>query len=502
MGIFSLNWFKSKKQDEMDALKIEEQRIKNEILRKQLYVNEEDVLPIEIRKPYKKVKLVNNVLTVLLNDGSIVSKPNATQKDFEAIRGAFSEADILRVVASEEVMNERRKEEAEIKRIQALKEGIKTLEGLDDFEIEGNSVILTGTGRTLPQLLVEKFIQVVREQKYYGIGNNLQDRLNKNEEFQALKRFFMWCCLNPRAEVADDLYGFLMKNSFRITKQGFFVALRNVVTLHGSTELVQFVSNAYNKVKAVWKKNPANYEVFLQNGEYKMVPSSDLYKTRIVKCEECDGTGEYLDEEYDEFEDCGNCGGEGQYEETEEINHGEHIGNLTALYLDLPNRAENRFTDDYTKTFDIRVGRVVNMPSEECNWNRADCGHAGLHFTADEIHYVGCGDQSVLVLINPMKVVGIGEHKGRCYEYLPIMTVPREEATEILHDLDFDTLELDEDYANQELQDLFIKAKEGFVVEASKHQFNIPQMSDRIINNIVASLEDMKSSIQDRVVNH
>ena len=70
------------------------------------------------------------------------------------------------------------------------------------------------------------------------------------------------------------------------------------------------------------------------------------------------------------------------------------------------------------------------------------------------------------------------------------------------HDLDFDTLELDEDYANQELDNLFVKAKEGFIVEASKHQFNIPQMSDRIINNIIMSLEDMKSSIKDRVVNH
>ena len=37
-------------------------------------------------------------------------------------------------------------------------------------------------------------------------------------------------------------------------------------------------------------------------------------------------------------------------------NHGEKIGNLTELYLDLPNRAENRFTDDWTKTFDIRIG--------------------------------------------------------------------------------------------------------------------------------------------------
>ena len=161
--------------------------------------------------------------------------------------------------------------------------------------------------------------------------------------------------------------------------------------------------------------------------------------------------------------------------------------------------AENRFTDDYTRTFDIRVGKVVNMPPEECSWSTADCAHAGLHFTADEINYVGCGDTSVLVLINPMKVVGIGQGKGRCYEYLPIMTVPREESTTILHDLDFDTLELDEDFAIRELDNLADKAKNGFSVEAKKYDFNIPTISANVINTIVASLDEMRATIKNRV---
>ena len=83
-----------------------------------------------------------------------------------------------------------------------------------------------------------------------------------------------------RAEVANELYRFLTENSFRITKQGFFVALRNVVTLHGSPELVHFISNTYNKVKAVWGKKPKKYTVFLENGEYKIVHQNGLYETR------------------------------------------------------------------------------------------------------------------------------------------------------------------------------------------------------------------------------
>jgi hypothetical protein len=99
-----------------------------------------------------------------------------------------------------------------------------------------------------------------------------------------------------------------------------------------------------------------------------------------------------------------------------------------------------------------------------------------------------------------MKVVGIGQHKGRCYEYLPIMTVAREEATSILHDLSFDTLELDESYAVRELEGLADKVQEGFIYEAAKHQFNLPQISSTEIKSIVNSLESMKFEISKRIV--
>jgi hypothetical protein len=473
----SMQWFKSKIEHAVE--KAIAKKIENLMEEEDNEIPAGDDYDVD-RKVYIRLKLVNDVLTIVLNDGSILTKTNATQEDFERARNAVSEDQLYTICTTQEVLEERRRQEAEAKRIKALQQGIKSLEGLNDFEIEGNSVKLRGTGRTMPQLLVEKFIELVQEEKYLAGFNpgSIEDRLKDDEEYQALKRFFMWCCLNPRAEVANDLYEFLNKNSFRITKQGFFVALRNIVTLHGGTELVQFVSNAYNKVKAVWKKSPDDYTVFLENGEYKLVHYSDLYETI-----------EEYDDETDE-----------SYEDEIAVNHGERIGGLTELYLDLPNRHENRFTDAHTRTFDIRIGRVVNMPPEECNWSTADCAHAGLHFTSDHINYVGCGDQSVLILINPMKVVGIGEQKGRCYEYLPIMTVPTEESTTILHDLDFDTLELDESFVINELENLAEIAKQGFVTEASKHQFNIPAMTYSQIENIVSQLDDMRASVSKRVV--
>ena len=496
---FSLEWFKSRVE------KTTERVIENRLDK---LINEIDnVEPAqECRaKLYLNAKLVNDTLIVVKTNGEIISKPGATKEDFENVLAAGSMDDLNAVMFSEVIKKEKAIEVAEINKIKNLQSGIKTLGMLSDFIVEGNTVFLNGTSRSLPQLLVEKFIEVVDKWKNCP-SENLQDVLDNDEEYQSLKRFFMWCCLNPRAEVANELYRFLSENSFRITKQGFFVALRNVVTLHGSPELVHFISNTYNKVKAVWKKNPDYYTVFLQDGEYKLVHDSALTTIEThtsTTCTECDGSGGYNDWE-DEWVDCHECGGTGEvddytYSVEVPVDHGTNLGKLTDLYLDLPNREENRFTDDWTKTFDIRIGQVTNMPQEDCNWSTQDCAAAGLHFTADQIHYVGCGDQSVLVLINPMKVVGIGQHKGRCYEYLPIMTVPREEATSILHDISFDTLELDEDYAIRELESLAEKAQIGFVTESSKYEFNIPQMSSKEISNIVLSLNDMKKEITKRV---
>lgn len=493
----SLDWFKSRVETTIE--KVVTSKLES------LMEQEVDETPKE--KLVKNIKLVNDTLTVVLNDGTVIGKPGADYDDYVAVLGARNVEIIYAIMSSSEVRQEKEERQAERERIEALQEGIQLLVGLDDFEIDGNSVRLKGTSRTMPQLLVEQFIEIVHAQKYHTGFGDLQKDLDNNDAFQAHKNFFMWCCLNPRAEVADELYRFLTENSFRITKQGFFVALRNVVTLHGSPELVHFVSNTYNKVKAVWKKNPEHYSVFLKDGEYKLIHDDKLYEEKTLTstdCPECNGSGGWYSDYEDEWEDCETCDGAGRveeytYTETVRVDHGQLIGRLLELYLDLPNREENRFTDDWTKTFDIRIGQLTSMPQEECDWSTQDCAAAGLHFTADQIHYVGCGDQSVLVLINPMKVVGIGQHKGRCYEYLPIMTVPREEATRILHDGQFDTLQLDEQYAISELESLAEKAKEGFAIEAKKYQFNMPTISSTEIEQIVLSLSEMSEKISSRI---
>lgn len=453
----SLDWFKSKVEQSVD--RVIEKRINSLI--------EEEQEGFEI----KKVLLVNDNLTIMLNDGQMFHKSGATEEEYHAVSNASSIEEIETVIGNIKGKEDRVKEKAEQKRLKAVKEGFNILKTMSTFKIKDNKLYLRGIKRTIPPLLAEKFVEIVyKVQESNKDSRETLDALcNKDEEFLSFKRFFMWCCLNPRAEVAKELYRFLNENSFRITKQGFFVALRNVVSLeanNGSNEKVKFVSNAYNKIKAVWKKKPKEYVVYQTiNGGYSFTKSSTVSTPKFQNA------------------------------------HHTVVGNLEDLYLDLPNMSENRFTDDWTKTFDIRVGQVVEMPKEKCNWSTQDCAAAGLHFTADQIHYVGCGDTSMLILINPMKVVGIGTHKGRCYEYLPIMTVPRDEATQILHDGDFDTLEIEEQYALEQLKNLKSIVKEGFAKESEKEQFNLSPISSSELNILVEDLKEMKKELQKRVVN-
>jgi hypothetical protein len=362
-----MDWFKN----ELAKLQLEEQRLKNDMMRLELEKQKEELeeeeegeecdcdeewdWDIETEeedeedeeeygpyvKPYMHLKMVNDVLTIVLQDGQIISKPNATQDDFKAAQNANSEADLFNLVMSQEVKDDKMKRDAEVARMKSLQKGLDFLSNFNDFTVDNYTVYLKGISRSLPQIIVEEFIAIIDAYSSMGISNEeIEKSLPFNESYQALKRFFMWCCLNPRAEVAHELYRFLKENSFRITKQGFFVALRNVVSLCDDTALVDFVSNSYNKIKAIWKKNPDEF--------------------RVVKLE---------DDQY-------------HLEKVTETPTGEIVGNLTSLYLELPEMKNNRYTDAWTKTFDIRVGVPVNMPISDCNWSTQDCAAAGLKYVA------------------------------------------------------------------------------------------------------------------------
>lgn len=120
--LLSLDWFKSKVEVSIDRV----------VANKLESLMEQDV-PFDQQptakpqKPYFSMKLVNDTLTVVLNDGAIITKPNACEDDYYAVTEANSVEEILAIVSSAEVVANIEKAKAEAARIRALQQDRKSV---------------------------------------------------------------------------------------------------------------------------------------------------------------------------------------------------------------------------------------------------------------------------------------------------------------------------------------------------------------------------------------
>ena len=137
----SLDWFKSRVENSIDRV------IANKIdsLIEEPAVKEQKIY----EKPYFAIKLVNDTLTVVLADGTIITKPSATEDDYYAVQSARDLYEIHAVISSKEVKQNVEDMKAEAARIKALQKGIESLASLPDFIVEGNSVYLADTSLIL-----------------------------------------------------------------------------------------------------------------------------------------------------------------------------------------------------------------------------------------------------------------------------------------------------------------------------------------------------------------
>ena len=456
MSLFSLKWFRSNNQEKLEKLELEKKEKELELLNLQLK---------EGKKLYKMLSLVNNNLTIVLQDGSIISKSNATENDVQEIKLATTESEILRIVKDVNIQQEKVTEQLTREDVEMYSEGFELFKYLDDFYTEGNTVYLSGTNRSLPDLLVKKFIEIITRVDKVFSEESLQEKLNKDEEYLSHKKFFMWCCLNPNAQSAEDLYGFLEKHNMKIDRHGNFYAYRRVKTVgNDNKELVDFISNTYNKIKAVWKKSPKKFKVVT-------VPDSKKYELK-----------------QSDF----------NVEDTEYV----CLGDLEYLYLNLPNMKENRYTSAHTGQEDYRVGNVISMPRNEGDDNNSVSCSMGFHAASKEYDYSGFGDQDILVIINPMDVLAVpkGEiGKLRTCRWFFAMTLEKDERY-ILDEEDFNVLELGDIYNEKCFEDIEEHVKNGFTQEVKRHTFTLPTLSSKELSTIINSLEEISNVINNRVV--
>lgn len=466
---FSLTWFRSNKQKELEALQVEGQKLQNQLLKEELNAkikeNEPELVQVDRGKPYKKIKLVGDVLTIILHDGNILTKPKATEADFQKVRAAWNENDLFTVAASSEKIQEQREQLKQVENIQKTITFVDQLKHLKDFEVKDGAVYLkTNDGvtieRSLPALMIEKFAELYSPtlQCVEGEENEIY------EERDALKKFWLKCCLNPNAQSAEDLYVFLSHHQMRIDRHGNFYAYRNVVSTEApNKELVEFIGNTYNKVKAVWKKKPRDYFVWLEGDGF-----------------------------YTFSKDDGKIGSDS----------GRFIqGNLEELYLNLPDMQQGNYTDAHTRKFDYKIGEAHKMPRNEGDDNNSVSCSKGFHAASKAYDYSGFGDTSILVIINPMDVLAVplGEvGKLRTARWF-FATVLSDEEKHILDNDDFAVLDLGDIFEEKCQTNMQEYVQNSFAEEVKRHTFQLPQINAREVTNIIHSLEEMKNTLSKRV---
>lgn len=316
-------------------------------------------------------KCIYNVGTrnidVVFTDGDVISGV-VEQYTYEQIRNASSKEDILNLLIPKNSKGsdyDIDKEEEDIKT--QIAPIVSILSEIDDFEVVGEDVFLKGVKSiAIPSSIVAEFIRIVSEmdknrEKDYGLEYISKDA-DLGEEYNSLLMFTYKLLLNSLNSSRGDCLNYVKKYDIKLTNTGNMIMYRRIVSVDDSNkDLIEFVSKQYLKVKS-WKKSPKNYEVFDDNGLV------------IIQAEK-------------------------------KHNYNNHKGNLAELYNNLSELQENRYTDDYTRSYDIRIGEVYKIREEDIDVNKhGSCGGA-LHVADGKVfNYKSFGDTPVAVLVDPRHV--------------------------------------------------------------------------------------------------
>lgn len=181
----------------------------------------------------------------------------------------------------------------------------------------------------------------------------------QDEEFNRLIKFWGWLSLNPNPRSRENLYNWIEKNDVQLTNGGLMIHFRRVVNLNkkGRTNLSLFVEHTYNKLRKQKKST----------------------KISVYRNEDNLGLN---------------------------LKKGLYIGNLKEMYANVI-KEEHCFTDDYTRTWDYRIGKESRMDrSQGSEDDSIQCG-PGFHSGSKDYGFRGFGDTPIATLINPMDVLAV-----------------------------------------------------------------------------------------------
>lgn len=360
-----------------------------------------------------------NYVTIVTKNGEILSKDfSKNLEDLDLVMKSQDEDEIVLL------FRPKMKEfEEKIKQEDAFLERIKKS---TIVKLEGNVLTIPSISKmSCPKDLIEKIL-------------DLEEKVD-DELLSSYLKFWKLCTLNPSEITRQNLFWFLNKNGFTITKSGLFVAYRNVILKNKDLldlEFTKAITDNYLKVKR-WKKAPSKYNLWLDltDNSYRIeLKDIDLNYEDENPCK----ANHIIDDEDDDMWD-------NDYDSVE--NYEEDIFELKGCLEDLYNRLKDHnetnevvFTDSYSKSTTIKIGEPVKLDRRLCDDNNEVTCSKGLHVSSkDWLQQNYFGDIGLICLVNPKNVVAVPYKddygKMRCCEYLPIALSERDKETGELIDM-------------------------------------------------------------------
>lgn len=365
MKFFKFDWFSSKEKRELEELrKAEVERLKrvNEDL-------ERTVTALSTNsRPYKNMYYSNGVVTLVTNSGDVLTKTDVDQSIVDRIKNCYSESAVLDIFTEIVIKPNNVLGTEDEKHI--VKSSLGIFDGHEEFILEGENVYLKGVSLAIPTIIVASFIEILEKIDVYTWNMSSYEVKELEEQFEALKMFWLKLALNGIEQSRLDLLNFCRKNDVKITRNGNLVLYRRIVNFGSQNKkLLEFVSQEYFKIKAK-KDIPLDYFVTLENGNYVL---NNLNKVNVG-----------------------------------DFNREDVIGNLLYLYTELPNMTENQYTSWHARGEQtIKIGSIYKIDEDRINLNNGLCAAGGLHAAAVDYNYSGFGDTPVVVLVNPSKAITV-----------------------------------------------------------------------------------------------
>ena len=409
-----------------------------------------------------KVLKIDKTVTVITSDGQIITNSNCSDELFKEVYAYVQAGNVEKV--KKLLVPELCAEEKKFIVKKHVVENIHTMAQHQAhlFEVRNNALYRDGINLSIPEELALAYVEAYQDWLNDDTADESTTDFQDSEAFQALDRFWMWCSLNPNAESREDLFRFLQHHNMQITSQGMFLAYRRVVSRNSANKnLVNFVSNSYIKVKAKWKKNPADYVVYDKHGEYTLINRNS---------------------------------------EDDTLDSDDFVGGLQSLYLELPNLTQDQFTDAHTKTMDYRIGMEARIERHQGNQsNQVSCSK-GLHVASKAYDYSGFGDTAIIVAVNPMDVLAVprGEDgKLRTCAFTPVAVLEVDEENNILDKEDLDFTDILFTHYEEQVTNLRNMVEGNTAYELNvNHILNAP--SQFMLENILNNLESAEEIINNR----